>query len=448
LDFAVSFKQKMIIVIACVICGIAIATGVVFYLKQHDIVWQKACEEGLKEREQCNFQSAEKHLLVACANAESFPLTDVRRYSSNLALAELYIATGSFSKADTYLEKARVSAELQNDVEHKLKVLGLRADMLCREARFDDARIIYKEMSDLARKTHQTSFEMDALLGQAKLDLLYLRRNESEEAIEQIDSLTSALEEKTEYGVVLSIYTALLAELKGRYKTALMLFEDANHVVQNREKPSSSLKLLLGNNCATYYLQARNSVRARNLAVRVFDNCDKDFASYFDAHALHALRNLSSIYLEENELRRARQFIEKEVEAVGMRLSHNHPYYGVALEHRAVLESREGKTDEAARDFKAAQDIFVKTFGEKNRFSADTLADIAKVEIEKKNFDAASIPCKEALAIYKAILPYDHPSALKATLLLSMIYKEQGKQIMAHTLEVEASQGLSAADGK
>lgn len=438
----------MIIVIACVMCGIAVATGVVFYLKQHDIVWQKACEEGLREREKCNFQPAEKHLLLACANAESFPLTDVRRYSSNLALAELYIATGNFSKADTYMEKARVSAELQNDVEHELKVLGLRADMLCREARFDDARIIYKEMSELAQKTHQTSFAMDALLGQAKLDLLYLKRKESEEAIEQIDSLTSALEEKTEYGVVLSIYTALLAELKGRYKTALMLFEDANHVVQNREKPSSSLKLLLGNNCATYYLQARNSVRARNLAVRVFDNCDKDFDSYFDAHALHALRNLSSICLEENELRRARQFIEKEVEAVGMRLSRNHPYYGVALEHRAVLESREGKTEEATRDFKAAQDIFVKTFGEKNRFSADTLADMAKVEIEKKNFDAASIPCKEALAIYKAILPYDHPSALKATLMLSTIYKEQGKQIMARTLEVEASQGLSAADGK
>lgn len=443
------FKQKKIIVIACVLCGIAIATSIVFYLNQHDFVWQKACEEGVRERENCNFQSAEKHLLVACANAESFPLTDVRRYSSNLALAELYIATGNFSKAATFMEKATVSAELQNDVEHKLKVLGLRADMLCREARFDDARIIYKEMSELAQKTRQTSFEMDALLGQAKLDLLYLKRNESEEAIEQIDSLTSAaLEEKTEYGIILSIYTALLAELKGRYKTALMLFEDANHVVQNREKPSSSLKLLLGNNCATYYLQARNSVRARNLAVRVFDNCDKDFVSYFDAHALHALRNLSAIYLEENELRRAKQFIEKEVEEVGKRLSHKHPYYGLALEHRAVLESREGKTEEAARDFKAAQNIFVKTFGEKNRFSADTLADIAKVEIEKKNFDAASIPCKEALAIYKAILPYDHPSALKATLLLSMIYKEQGKEVMAHTLEVEASQGLSAADGK
>ncbi|HIA51138.1 MAG TPA: tetratricopeptide repeat protein [Candidatus Melainabacteria bacterium] len=442
------FSQKKIILIACVAGGLILTAGISLFSHQHDIVWLKACEEGLKEREHCNFVLAEKKLLDASEAAKHFAENDERRYSSDVALAELYIATGNFSKATEFIERARISADKQNSVQNKLTVLGLRADALSREAKFDEARKVYTEMAESAKNAQQASFQYDALLGLTKLDILFLKREEAEEVIEQIDVLSSKLSEKTEYGIVLSIYTALLAELKGRYKTAFMLYEDANHIVQNIEKPSSALKLLLANNSATYYLQARNTVRAKNLAMRALDNCDKDFDSYFSGHALQALRNLSAVFLEENELRRARQFVDREIDEVGKRLSHEHPYYGLALEHRAVLESREGKVEDSDKDFKSAQDIFEKSFGPKNRFTADTLADIAKLEFEKNNIESAATSCKQAIAIYKVILPYDHPSSLKAMMLLSLIYKRQGRHEMAHALEVEASRGLGASEGK
>lgn len=443
-----SLKQKVLLSVSAVICVALLATGAILYFKQRDIIWVQACESGLKARELCRFAEAEKELQVACLNADNFELSDERRYSSNLALAEMYLAMGDFGKADDFLEKARISAEIQNNVQNKLTVMGLRADLLSRKARFDDCRMVYTQMSELAKKTQQTSFEIDALFGLARLDILFLKRPEAEGIIDQIDTLGAKLGEESEYGILLSIYSALISEQKGRYKTTELLYDDAAHIVEHREQPSSSLKLLLGSSRANYYCQARNYVRAKNLAMRVLENSDKNFDSYLAGHSLQALRTLARVYLEESDLRRAAQFIERELEQVGKRLSTDHPYYGVGLVHRAVLENREGKKEESQRDFKAAQKIFVKTLGEKNRFTADTLADMARVEVERNNIEEASMLCKKALAMYRQILPYDHPSSLKAMMLLSLIYKSQGKVTMANSLELEASRGFGASEGK
>ncbi len=441
-------KRKILVAVFAVILIALAGAGAYLFLKQRDIAWQKTSESGLKARELCHFAEAEKELQVACLNAEHFELSDERRYSSNLALAELYLAIGDFAKADAYIDKARVSAEIQNNVQNKLKVLGLRAEAFSREAKFDDCRIAYEEMAELAKKTKETTFEIDALFGLANLNILFLKRLAAEEIVEQIDALSMQLDEKTEYGILLSVYSAALAEQKGRYKTVLMLLEDATNVVEHRERPSSSLELLLYNRTAAHYVLARNYVRANYIAKRVLENSDKDFDSYLAGYSLEALRTLASAHLELNDERRARHFIDREIDEVGRRLSPAHPYYGVALQHRALVEGREGKVDESRQDFKAAQDIFVKVFGEKNRFSADTLSDMAKLESEKNNLDSAANLCRQSLSMYKQLLPYDHPSSLKVTLLLSQIYKRQGKDVMANALEREAGQGISASEGK
>ncbi len=103
-------------------------------------------------------------------------------------------------------------------------------------------------------------------------------------------------------------------------------------------------------------------VRAKNVGQRALENCDKNFESYFAGNLLHALKNMSSVSLAENDNSSARRFIDRELEEVGKRLSHDHPFYGVALEHRAVLESREGKKKESDKDFKTCQEIFEKSF--------------------------------------------------------------------------------------
>lgn len=443
-----SLKQKIIVSVCAVICVALIATGAVLFFKQRDIVWVQACESGLKARQLCQFAEAEKALLIACQNAEKFELSDERRYSSNLALAEMYVAVGDFSKAYEFLEKARISAEIQSNVQNQLTVMGLRADALSREAKFEDCRMVYNQMSELARKTQQISFEIDALFGLSKLDILFLKRQEAEALIDQIDTLSTKLGEKTEYGILLSIYSALISEQKGRYKTTELLYDDASHIVEHREQPSSSLKLLLGSSRANFYCQARNYVRAKKLAMRVLENSDKNFESYLAGHSLQALRTLAWVYLEERDALNARRFVDRELEQVGKRLSIEHPFYGLGLVQRAVLESREGKKEESERDFKAAQKIFVKAFGEKSRFTADTLTELARLEVERSEFESASQHCKQALAMYKEILPNDHPSSLKAMMLLSLIYKSQGKALMAQTLELEASRGLGASEGK
>ncbi len=406
------------------------------------------CEAGLAARENCNFSLAEQKLLAAESAATHFSSTDERLYLTDLSLAQMYVALGNFARANEFIEKVRSAADAANNVQNKLTVMSVFADYLYRQAKFDEARKVYTAMVELASKNEQTIFEIDAQIALTKLDIMALKRAEAEERMNTIDSLSLKLKAPTNTGIVLSIYMSLLAELKGRYKTTLYLYENMERIAQNLEKPSSALRLAIANNSCTFYLQDRNLVRAKNVGQRALENCEKNFESYFAGNLLHALRNMSSISLAENDNRRAHQFIDRELEEVGKRLSHEHPFYGVALQHRAVLESREGKHEESDRDFKACQEIFAKSFGEQNRLSADTLLEIARIQLNANDYISSTETCKRAIAMYKAILPNDHPSGLHAMEVLAQNYRKQQKSDLAVALEREVHEAFNAADGK
>lgn len=446
--FALPFNEKMRLVIVCVIVGSLLTGGIALYIVRHDISWMQNCEAGLAARENCNFSLAEQKLLAAASAASHFSPADERRYLTNLSLAQMYVAIGNFARAKEFIEKIRSAADASSNVQYKLSVMSLFADYLYRQAKFDEARKVYTAMVELAGKNQQTIFEIDAQNALTKLDIMASKRAEAEERMNKIDVLNLKLKAPTNTGLLLSIYLCLVVELKGRYKTALQLYENAEHIAQNQNEPSSALRLAIANNSCTFYLQDRNVVRAKNVGQRALENCEKNFESYFAGNLLHALRNMSSISLAENDNRRAHQFIDRELEEVGKRLSHEHPFYGVALEHRAVLESREGKKEEADKDFKACQEIFEKSFGEQNRFSADTLLDIARIQLNANDFSSSVATCKQAIAMYKAILPNDHPSGFRAMEVLAQNYRKQNKSDIAVALEREIHDGFNAADGK
>ena len=438
----------MKLVIACVLAGFVLTAGITLCFLRHDISWLQNCEAGLAARESCNFPLAEEKLLAAERAASHFSKSDERRYSTNLALAQMYVALGNFARAKGYIDNLRIATDAENNIQNKLTVMSLSGDWLYRQAKFEEARKVYETMIELARKNEQTIFEIDALFALTKMDLLALKRVEADERLQQIEKLHLKLKQPSNTELVLSIYTSLLAELKSRYKTAFELYEEAERIIQNQEKPSSAVSLALANNSCTFYLQSRNVLRAKNVGQRALENCEKNFESYFAGNLLHALRNMASVSLAENDLRRARRFIERETEEVGKRLSHDHPFYGLAVEHRAVLEGREGKKEESEKDFKTCQEIFEKSFGAQSRFSAATLVDIAKIQLDANDVEESSATCKRAVAMYKAILPYDHPSALGAQQVLAQIYRRQNKPALAKSLEDEAAVGIPASEGK
>lgn len=446
--FALPFNQKMKLVIACVIVGSLLSAGIGLFIVRHDISWMQNCEAGLAARENCNFALAEQKLLAAASAAAHFSPADERRYLTNLSLAQMYVAIGNFARAKEFIEKIRSAADASNNVQHKLTVMSLFADYLYRQGKFEEARKVYTAMVELAGKNQQTIFEIDTQIALTKLDIMASKRAEAEERMNSIDALNLKLKAPTNTGLVLSIYMCLVAELKGRYKTALQLYENAEHIAQNQNKPSSALILAIANNSCTFYLQDRNLVRAKNIGQRALENCEKNFESYFAGNLLHALRNMSSVSLADNDNRRARQFIDRELDEVGKRLSHEHPFYGVALEHRAVLESREGKKDESDKDFNACQEIFAKSFGVQNRFSADTLLEIARIQLNANDFTSSTATCKRAIAMYKTVLPNDHPSGLRAMEVLAQNYRKQNKSDLAVALEREVHEAFNAADGK
>lgn len=442
------FSRKIILVIAVALATSLLVAGISVFTLRHELAWLKFCESGLKEREQCLFSAAEKSLTAAATTADNFSPIDDRRFTSYNLLAEMYVAVGNFAKADEYLDKARATADLQNNVQNKLTVMMLMADELYRQAKFDDARQVCLTVLKLAEESKQTTFQIDALFALAKLDILFLKRIEAGEKVQQIDALHTKLKQPATTGVALSVYCALVAELKARYKTAAMLYEDADRIATYEGKALAKMKVLIANNGAYFYLQDRNIARAKNLGMYAMDSCDRNFESYFAGDLLQALRNMSAISLAENDLRRAHQFNERELEEVGKRLSLAHPYYGLALLHRAVLEAHEGKTDDSERDFRAAHEIFEKSLGAKNRYSADALAEKAKVLLERNDLALAADSCKQAIAMYKVILPNDHPSSLLAMMTLVDIYRKQGKPDLAQVLYNEANVALGAADGK
>ena len=438
----------MRLVIVCVLAGFVLSAAIGLYIVRYDISWLQNCQAGLSARESCNFSVAEKKLLEAASAASHFSRTDGRGYSTDLALAQMYVAMGNFPRAKEFIDRMRLAADAENNVQNQLTVMSLHADWLYRQAKFDEARKVYTAMFELARKNEQTIFEIDAQFALTKLDFLFSKRADAEARVQQLEELLPKLKQPTNSAIVLSIYTGLIGELKGRYKTTSNLYEDADRVIQSQQKPSSALRLAIANNSCTFYLQTRNVMRAKNVGRRALDNCDKDFESYFAGNLLHALRNMASVSLAEKDNRRARHFIEREIEEVGKRLSHDHPFYGVALEHRAVLESREGKKKEAEKDFKECQDIFEKSLNAQNRFKADTLLDIARMQLDANDTKSSTATCQRAIAMYKSFLPYDHPSVLSANLVLAENYQRQNKPDLANALIREASIGFGVADGR
>ena len=448
MNFAVPLSRKVVLIIAGIVACAVLTAGITAFVLRHELRWLKTCEAGLQQRDQCRFSAAEELLIAAASISTRFAPTDERRFTSELLLAELYVAVGNFGKADEYLAKAKATAELQNNVQNKLTVMMLVADELFRKAKFEECRNVCLKAYELAEKSEQIKFQIDALFTLTKLDILFLKREDSAEKIREIDMLHTKLKQPTATGVALSVYTAMVAELRARYKTAAMLYGDADRIATYEGRPLAKMKVFIANNSAHFYFLDRNIVRAKNFAMRTLDNCDKDFESYFAGDILQALRNLSAISLAENDLRRARQFGDRELEEVGKRLSHEHPYYGQALAHRAVLQAREGKIEESERDFKAAQEIFEKALGVQNRYSADSLHERAKLQLEKNDLDRSANLCKQAIAMYKAILPNDHPSALATMMTLADVYRKQGKSQMAQAMDTEAHVAFSAAEGK
>ncbi len=438
----------MKLVIACVLAGSLVTAGIALWILQYDIGWLRDCEAGLAARENCNFTLAEEKLLSAASAASHFSRTDYRRYSIDLALAQMYIGTGNFSRAKEFLDSARSFADAENNVQYQLSVMSLHGDWLYRQAQFEEAGQVFATMRELARKNGQTIFEIDAQFALIKMDIMAMNREDAEARIQQVESLHPKLKAPSNVELVLSVYTCQIAELKGRYKTARMLFEGAENLAKIQTKPTSALRLSIANNNCSFLLQERNFTRAKNIGQRAFENCEKNFESYFAGNRLHALRNMTTVCLAENDNRRARHFVDIELEETGKRLSHDHPYYGIALEHRAIVENREGKKEESERDFKASLEIFEKSLGAANRFTAQTLIDIAKIQYEAKDFQSSVEGCKRAIAIYRARLPYDHPSALAGLMILAQNYRNQNKLALAHALDVEASEGIGAADGK
>ena len=108
------FTRKTIVVIAGSLVSALLIAGISVFMVRHELIWLKTCELGVKERNQCHFSAAEQSLTEAATTAENFPPTDERRFTSYLLLAEMYVATGNFAKADEYLDKAGNTANLQN----------------------------------------------------------------------------------------------------------------------------------------------------------------------------------------------------------------------------------------------------------------------------------------------------------------------------------------------
>ncbi len=217
----------MRLVIICVIAGSLLTAGIALFLVRHDISWMQNCETGLAARENCNFSLAEQKLLAAESAASHFSPTDERRYLTDLSLAQMYVAIGNFARANEYIEKLRSAADAADNVQYRLSVMSLFADSLYRQAKFEEARKVYTEMVELSAKNGQTIFEIDAQIALTKLDIMALRRADAEERIALIESLSSKLKASSHTGIVISIYTCLMAELKGRYKTAMQLYGDS-----------------------------------------------------------------------------------------------------------------------------------------------------------------------------------------------------------------------------
>lgn len=184
----------MRLVIVCVIAGFVLTSAVAIYLIRYDISWLQNCEAGLSARESCNFSVAEKKLLEAASAASHFSQSDKRRSSTDLALAQMYVAIGNFARAHELIQKMQSAADAENDVQNQLNVKSLHADCLYRQAKFEEARRVYASMIDLAKENGQNIFEIDAQFALTKIDILFSRRADAVVRVQQLEELLTKSE--------------------------------------------------------------------------------------------------------------------------------------------------------------------------------------------------------------------------------------------------------------
>lgn len=438
--------NKRIVVIATL--SVLVAGAGLAYVFGDDIEWDTQYKAGIAARDRCNFESAAEMFKEAVKASDGFAIDDQRRFPTKLALAQLSVALGHHRDAKKYIDELIKEANVSNNKKNLLTAMSLRAALLYRQARFSECKNLNQKIANLAEEDHMTLVAIDAYFAMLQQEVLYAKREEVQWQIQQVERLQNELDYLGTTEVVLGIYSAQSSELAARYKTASLMYDGVLKVVRQTENKESALSLSLLNAICTFYLQDRNVPRAKTFSVPVLKDADKSFESYFSGSSLHALRNASEIALTENQLGAAEKNIEKEIKEVGARISTEHPFFGVAIEHRGTLKVLQSKYDDSEADFTAANNIFEKAMGPNNRFSAHCLVELSKSHLAQNELDAGAITCKRAIEMYKLMLPYDHPDVYKAQTVLAQIYRKQNKNELAEDIERESIMGLSAADSK
>ncbi len=115
-----------------------------------------------------------------------------------------------------------------------------------------------------------------------------------------------------------------------------------------------------------------------------------------------------------------------------------------------ALLSRTGSDQEREARLRQAEKLIRKHYSEEHPLMAECLRELARVELDRKNVQAAETGLQRSLALSRKTLGSDHPGAAATLELLSQVSRRRGHSIRAETLLLESIRcrfrGLSDAE--
>jgi tetratricopeptide (TPR) repeat protein len=179
---------------------------------------------------------------------------------------------------------------------------------------------------------------------------------------------------------------------------SISLWNEAEQLAHSHD--STKFDAILAGGLGETWFAAGNDARAEPLLRRALKLLREDPTSSLPQHAT-ALAVLARLYMEENKLATAGEFLDEAIGKDESSLGPDHPQVGVLLELRAEMLSRRGDAQSAREDLARAQTIMSSHFGPESQQVGGVLAALGEVEQRAHQPAAAATQYGRAMKLFR-----------------------------------------------
>eukprot|EP01127_Copromyxa_protea_P007759 TRINITY_DN1769_c0_g2_i1.p1 TRINITY_DN1769_c0_g2~~TRINITY_DN1769_c0_g2_i1.p1 ORF type:complete len:1372 (+),score=255.43 TRINITY_DN1769_c0_g2_i1:36-4151(+) len=231
--------------------------------------------------------------------------------------------------------------------------------------------------------------------------------------------------------------------MKGKYKEAVPLYQEALKVMENKLSSSDPLLAETINSLAMLYRYMGEYELAEPLYNRALQIRTKIYESVGEIHQdiAQSYNSLGCLNQDMGKFKDSEAYLLKAISMRELLLGPNHPDVAMSIVNLGGVYSASSRFEQAAGEFQKAMEIYRVVFGDSHPGVAQCMNNLAGIALEKCEFDEAEALYEEAYNIQVATLGERHPETAgtlsdMASLYVKLEDNSRAKELYSQALEI------------